>query len=174
LKNVELKLIGELSKNSHRSDRELAKQLHVSQPTVSRMRTKLEKEGIIREYTIVPDFIKLGYQMASITLAKMKEPPSKETIAEIRRQTRELEKKNPSPTIVSMNGIGCNADYVSVAFHKTYSEYTEYMKFISQFPQVKVGEIQSFVIDLCARENHLRYLTLSVFADYLSRKKESS
>lgn len=173
MKDIELKLIAELTKNSRRSDRELAKRLHVSQPTVTRIRNKLEKEGIIREYTIVPDFIRLGYQMASITLAKMKEPLSKEIVAEIRRQAREIEKKNPSPTIVSMNGIGCDADYVNVAFHKNYSEYTEYVKFISQFPQVKVGEIKSFVIDLCARHSHLRYLTLSVFADYLLRTKES-
>ena len=173
MKDIELKLIGELSRNSRRSDRELAKALKVSQLTVTRTRSKLEKEGIIREYTIVPDFIKLGYQMASITFAKMREPLSKETIAEIRRQARELEKKNPSPTIVAMNGIGCNADYVSVAFHKTYTEYTEYVKFIRQFPQLKVDEIKSFVIDLCARESHLRYLTLTVFADYLLRTKKS-
>jgi len=172
LKGVELALIAELTKNSRRSDRELAKRLHVSQPTVTRIRNKLEKEGIIREYTIIPDFIRLGYQIASITFAKMKEPPSQETIDEVRRQAGEMEKKNPSPTIVAMRGIGCNADYVSVAFHKTYSEYTEYGKFIRQFPQVKVDEIRSFVIDLLD-ESHFRYLTLSVFADYLLRTKES-
>jgi DNA-binding Lrp family transcriptional regulator len=169
LKDVELKLISELTKNSRRSDRELAKQLHVSQPTVTRIRTRLEKEGIIREYTIIPDFFRLGYQMATVTLAKMKEPPSEETLVEVRRQAREMEKKNPSPTIVSMSGIGCNADYVSVAFHKNYSEYAEYAKFIKLFPQVKVDEIKSFVIDLTGK-NHFRYLTMSVLADYLSRK----
>jgi DNA-binding Lrp family transcriptional regulator len=173
MKGVELKLISELIKNSRRSDRELAKQLHVSQPTVSRIRNKLEKEGIIREYTMIPDFIKLGYQMASVTLAKMEEPLSRETIAEISRHGEQMEKKNPSPTIVAMNGIGCNADYVTVAFHKTYTEYAEYMKFIGQFPQVKVDETKSFIIDLCAHEKHLRFLTISVFADYLLRTKES-
>lgn len=172
MKDVELKLIAELSKNSRRSDRELAKQLHVSQPTVTRIRNKLEKEGIIREYTIIPDFSRLGYQMASVTLAKMKEPPSQKTIDDIRRQTREIEKKNPSPTLVSMSGIGCNADYVTVAFHKTYAEYAEYAKFITQLPNVKVDEIKSFVIDLLDK-SHFRYLTLTVFADYLLRTKES-
>jgi DNA-binding Lrp family transcriptional regulator len=169
LKNGELKLIAELIRNSRRSDRELAKQLHVSQPTVTRIRNKLEKEGIIREYTMIPDFIKLGYRIASVTLAKIKEPLSEEALAKIRRQATEMEKKNPSPTIVAMNGIGCNADYVNVAFHKTYTEYAEYMKFISQFPMVKVDETKSFVIDLCARERPLRFLTISVFADYLLR-----
>jgi len=173
LKDVELKLIAELSKNSRRSDRELAKQLHVSQPTVTRIRNKLEKEGIIREYTIIPDFSRLGYQMASVTLAKMKEPPSKKTVDEVLRQSREMEKKNPCPTIVSMSGIGCNADYVTVAFHKTYAEYAEYARFITQLPNVKVDEIRSFVIDLLDK-SHFRYLTLTVFADYLLRTKESS
>ncbi|MCJ7633615.1 hypothetical protein MUP77_14655 [Candidatus Bathyarchaeota archaeon] len=88
-------------------------------------------------------------------------------------QAREMEKKNPSPTIVSMRGIGCNADYVSVAFHKTYAEYAQYMEYIRQFPQVKVDEIKSFVIDLLDEKGHFRYLTLSVFADYLLRTKES-
>jgi DNA-binding Lrp family transcriptional regulator len=75
LKDVELKLVAELTKNSRRSDRELAKRLHVSQPTVTRIRNKLEKEGIIREFTIIPDFVRLGYEIASITFAKMKDPP---------------------------------------------------------------------------------------------------
>ena len=172
MKDVELKLIAELTKNSRRSDRELAKRVRVSQPTVTRTRNKLEKEGIIREYTIIPDFTKIGYRMASITFAKMKEPPSQKTIDEVMRQAGEMEKKNPSPTIATMRGIGCNADYVSVAFHKTYAEYTQYMKYIKQYPQVKVDEIRSFVIDLLD-EGHFRYLTLSVFADYLLRTKES-
>jgi DNA-binding Lrp family transcriptional regulator len=173
LKDVELKLIAELTKNSRISDRELAKLVRVSQPTITRTRNKLEKEGIIREYTIIPDFTKIGYQMASITFAKMEEPPSQKTIDEVMRHAGELEKNNPSPTIVSMRGIGCNADYVSVAFHKTYAEYAQYMEYIRQFPRVKVDEIKSFVIDLLD-EGHFRYLTLSVFADYLLRTKESS
>jgi len=47
LKDVELKFISELMKNSRRSDRELARVLGLSQPTVGRMMKKLEKEGII-------------------------------------------------------------------------------------------------------------------------------
>jgi len=63
LKEVELRLVGELMKNSRRSDRELAKALKVSQPTVSRMIKKLEKEGVIQEYTMIPNFSKLGYEI---------------------------------------------------------------------------------------------------------------
>jgi Lrp/AsnC family transcriptional regulator for asnA, asnC and gidA len=171
LKDVELRVIAGLIKNSRRSDRELAKQLGTSQPTVTRIRNKIEKEGIIREYTIIPDFARLGYQMASVTFAKLKEPPSGKTFEDVGRQAKEMEKKNPSPTIVAMMGIGCNADYVSIAFHKTYSEYTQYMRYLREFPHVKVDEIKSFVINL-SDEGHFRYLTFSVLADYLLRTEE--
>jgi Mn-dependent DtxR family transcriptional regulator len=52
LKEFELEVISELVRNCRRSDGELARALHVSQPTVTRTRTKLEKQGLI-EYTIL-------------------------------------------------------------------------------------------------------------------------
>ena len=48
MKPVMLKLVSELFRNSRKSDREMARKLGVSQPTVSRMRGKLESEGMIQ------------------------------------------------------------------------------------------------------------------------------
>ncbi len=79
MKDVDLKLVSELLKNSRRSDRDLAKTLRVSQPTVTRVRTRLEREGIIREYTVIPDYAKLGFEIASITFARLNEPMSQES-----------------------------------------------------------------------------------------------
>jgi len=53
LKDVELKSISELMKSSRRSDRELAKAIGVSQPTISRTIKRLEKEKLIKEYTMI-------------------------------------------------------------------------------------------------------------------------
>ena len=85
MKDFELRLIAELMKNSRRSDRELATALRVSQPTVSRTIKKLEKEGYIKEYTMIPDFKKLGYEMIGITSLKVEENP---------RRIRENQKSN--------------------------------------------------------------------------------
>jgi len=63
MKDIELRLIAELMKDSRKSDRELAKVIGVSQPTITRIRTRLEKSGVIREYTIIPDFSQLGYTL---------------------------------------------------------------------------------------------------------------
>jgi DNA-binding Lrp family transcriptional regulator len=59
-------LLYELMKNSKRSDRELAKVIGVSKPTITRMRKKLEKSEYIREYTIMPAIEKLGFEIVAL------------------------------------------------------------------------------------------------------------
>jgi DNA-binding Lrp family transcriptional regulator len=70
MKKIEWMLLSELVKNSKQSDRELAKKTGASQPTVTRTRTRLEKEGYIKEYTIIPDFSKLGFELMSSARAR--------------------------------------------------------------------------------------------------------
>ena len=156
-------------KNSRRSDRELAKVLGVSQPTVSRVMKKLEKEGVIKEYTMIPDFAKLGFEIVSIDFAKLKEPIHEDKLMEIRKQVRQTLQKEPISTIAAMSGIGCNADRVVVAFHEDYSTYMEYLNKLKQHPLVIVEEIKSFLINLNDRSQYLP-LTLSSLADYISYK----
>jgi DNA-binding Lrp family transcriptional regulator len=62
-----MELLHELLKNSKRSDRDLARILGISQPTVTRMRRKLERTGYVLEYTIIPDLTKLGYEIMAFT-----------------------------------------------------------------------------------------------------------
>lgn len=56
MKKIEWKILSELMKNSKISDRELVDKIDSSQPTVNRHRKRLEKQGYIREYTMIPDF----------------------------------------------------------------------------------------------------------------------
>ncbi len=69
MKDIELNLICELVKNSRRSDRELAKLLGVSQPIVSRIRIKFEKESML-DYTTIPNLAKLGFGIMAIVFGK--------------------------------------------------------------------------------------------------------
>ena len=122
MKVLELRLIAELMKHSRRSDRELAKIMGVSQPTVTRTRAKLEREGLI-EYTAVPNFAKLGFDVLAISLIKR----------DLRKYAYDLERaKNyvgkMSQFIFIAGGMGADIDRIAVSVHKNYSEYTQFMQ----------------------------------------------
>ena len=170
MKDIELKIVTELMRNSRRSDRELAKVLHVSQPTVTRVRTRLEKEGIVKEYTMIPDFSRLDFNMISITLATLKEPISEEKIKEVRKQLGKTLQTEPVSAVLAMSGMGCNADRVFIAYHENYSAYIEFLNRIKQHPMVKVEDVKSFLIDLTDKNQYLP-LTLSELAEYITHNK---
>jgi DNA-binding Lrp family transcriptional regulator len=173
VKDVELKVVIELLKNSHRSDRELAKTVGVSQPTISRTREKLEKQGMIKEYTIIPDYSQLGLTLMSITFTKIKGQLTKEILDDYAKRARNTMSENPSALMLGYIGIGCNADYVTIALHKDYSEYSEFMKDIRQFPNVSIDQSQSFIIDL-SNKNHFQPLSFHYLAKYLGKAKGNS
>jgi DNA-binding Lrp family transcriptional regulator len=122
LKELELNLISELMKNSRRSDRELAKVLGVSQPTVSRTIQKLEKQGIIKEYTMIPDFMKLGYGLLTVTFIKHKKDLTPENLTEAERKGIDRARGENSPeTVMAERGMGLGYDAVILAYEKDYS-----------------------------------------------------
>ncbi len=167
MKDVRLALISELIKNSRISDRELAKRIGVSQPTVSRIRSKLEKEGFIREYTLIPDFVKLGFQIASFILVKMRTGLSEEEIKKARQiSLKDMAEKAPNEIVLFERGMGSGYSGVLVSFHRNYSEFTELMTQISEYPFIDSSATLSFLIDL-NDEVHYRYFTFSTLAKHI-------
>ena len=172
MKDVELKLLIELMKNSRRSDRELARVIGISQPTVSRMIKKLEKEGYIREYTIIPDFSKLGFQMMTIFLAKLKARYPQESVEQTRAKVRQTYSQNPSPTLMAMNGLGVDADRIIITLSKDYSIYGDSIRHLRQHPLVDVENVNSFLIDLSDCTHFLPF-TLTNLAKNLDKSLKS-
>jgi DNA-binding Lrp family transcriptional regulator len=172
MKDVELKTVIELLKNSHRSDRELARAIGVSQPTLSRTRVRLEKQGMIKEYTIIPDYSQLGFTLLSMTFTKMKGPLSEKMSDDLKKQARNTMSEHPSALILGNTGMGNNADYVAVAFHRDYSEYAEFMNDIKGFPNVDIDETRSFLINLLDK-NQFQPLSFYHLAGYLAKAKKS-
>jgi DNA-binding Lrp family transcriptional regulator len=173
LKKVELKLIAELMKNSHRSDRELASELHVSQPTVTRTRAKLEKQGTIREYTIIPDFASLGFELMSVIFVKLTKLLLGEELENFRKTSRELMRKYPTATILALNGMGLGADRVIITYHKNYSDYNRFIAETRMHPALIVDDSKSFLVDLNDGNNFI-LPTLSLAANYLQKANENS
>lgn len=168
LKRIELRVIAELMKNSRRSDRELAKALGTSQPTVSRTIKRLEKMGIIKEYTMIPDFAKLGYKLMGISFIKHEDVVGESITSEIRKQTIEVEKNNPYASFMAVDGEGLKKERMFISLYRTYSDFNRAMGLAKQLPFVNVESLESFLVDL-ENKNNYRVLSMATVANNILR-----
>jgi DNA-binding Lrp family transcriptional regulator len=155
-------LLKELIRNSRRSDRELAKTLKVSQPTVTRNRKFAET--YIRSYTIVPDFKKIGYEILAITFAKAKTYDRKEIESKL-ESAKKWVTGRPNIFFAS-DGEGLGKDAVMISLHKDYSKYADFMREYTVNFADFVTDVQSFIVSL-KTGMILKPLDLKYFADDL-------
>ena len=122
MKERMLSLLLEYLKGSKRSDRELAKVVGVSQPTITRMRQRLVKEGAIKHFTVIPDFVKMGYEIMVISHIKNKAL----VVTELEEKAEKYWKKYPNVIFVSRaEGMGKNGLLISL--HKSYTDYSDFL-----------------------------------------------
>jgi DNA-binding Lrp family transcriptional regulator len=169
LKDRELALVSELMRNSRRSDREIAKRLGVSQPTVSRMIQKLVKEGVIREYTMIPDFRRLGYNLCAFIFLKLRVPEPPKRIEDVRAAVKDSLDKSNYVFLLLERGLGLDRDAVIICLYKDYASYAEHRRIIREFPFIIATESDSFLIDL-EDTLHYQYLTFTKVARDLHRR----
>ena len=149
-----MSLLSELLKGSKRSDRELAKVLGVSQPTVSRTRNRLVEEGVIKEFTVIPDFVKMGYEIMAITGFKSK---ISEELAE-----KAIKSTMAKPNIIfaaRAQGMGKNA--VVISMHKSYSDFSKFIANIVSEGGEDVKDYDTLLVsleDFVAKPLSLKYL----------------
>ncbi len=142
------KLLYELIKNSRRSDRDLAKVLGFSQPTVTRTRSKLEDEKYILQYTALPDFTKLGFELIAFTFAQLVPDETKRDV----QVPKQLE-KDPRVVFVA-DGDGLDGKNLMVAtMHKNYTDYSDFVSDLRK--QAKAAPTNSFIVTLTGIRKHL-------------------
>ena len=169
LSDVEVGVVAELMRNSRRSDREIAKAVGVSQPTVSRTIAKLEKKGVIKEYTMIPDFTKLGYNILGATLLGVQEPASGEKFQEVRKEDTKIEEMVQCATLLAVHGLGGDKNRLFMNFYESYSDYADVMKLTKQIPNANIDSIESLLVDLSDRTN-VRQLSMSTIAKHLLQR----
>ena len=162
LKPIDYKILFELMKDSHRSDRQLAKALGVSQPTVTRRRAMLE-ENFIEGYTVIPKFGQIGFEIAAITFLKSKlRIKTGEEKNQALKKMREWYMKQPNVILV-MEGRGMGWDAVCISLHENFSNFAEFIRAHDSELSEWVIESQTFLADLKAgitiKPLHLKYLT---------------
>lgn len=171
MKQTELKVLSELMKNSKISDRELAKIVGVSQPTVTRTRRRLEEKGYIKEYTLIPDFAKLGFELMGVTLVHYKEELTTEEYMKVKKKARDVEKRMPHAILMILSGMGLGYERIIISFHENYSSFAESIRLIRQHAFSAIADIESFLVSLTG-EDHYHPLTFSTIANYLLTQKK--
>jgi DNA-binding Lrp family transcriptional regulator len=161
LKPIDYKLLFELMKDSHRSDRQLAKALGVSQPTVTRRRAMLEK-NYIEGYTIIPKFGQIGFEIAAFTFlkSKLKQKTGKEK-DEALKKLKEWYMNQPNVVLVQ-DGRGMGWDAICISLHQNFSDFAEFIRAQDSELSEWIIESQTFHADLkpgiAIKPFHLKYL----------------
>ncbi len=144
MKKRMLSLLLELLRDSKRSDRELAKVLGVSQPTVSRMRSRLVKEGIIQDFTVIPDFVKMGYEIMAINCFKSK------TTKEIAEKAKKWTMSKPNIIFAAgAQGMGKNA--VMISLHRNYTDFSNFLAEVMAEDETVMEDYDTMLISLKGR-----------------------
>ena len=135
-----MKLLMELLKDSKRSDREIAKIMGVSQPTISRMRERLTENGIIQEFTVIPDFTKMGFQIMAISSFKY-------NVAKDIEGLTKLMMTRPNVIFSSIaEGMGKNG--IIISFHKSYPDFSNFISNLRAEGNDIIDDLDSMLISL--------------------------
>ncbi len=136
-----MNLLYELTKNARRSDRELAKTLGLSQPSIGRLRKILEEEAIL-QYAAIPDLSYIGFDLMVFTLYRRKEP-----LQPIMKGTGEWLNGQPNVLFLS-EGQGMDADGVAISIHKDYADFSEFHKEFRQEMNPYLETCKTFMVSL--------------------------
>lgn len=136
-----VKLLLELIKNSKRSDRDLAKILKISQPTVTRLRKVLEKEAI-EQYTVIPKLPYLGFDIVAFMFPRTNVP-----ITQVINETKEWAKKHPN-VMLAATGQGMEADAVILSVHKDYANFARFYEDFRRDWGKYVQELRVFLVSM--------------------------
>ena len=161
-KSKRIQLLHELLKDSSRSDRELSKAMGVSQPTVSKLKRTLVKEDLIRGFTIIPNYSKMGYNLLAFTFVKIKPLLSS---SEERQRGHDFVKEwmcNQPNVVFSHYCRGMDMDGFMISFHQSYRDFDKFVKKHNEEIGHLLNDVQNILVNLAGEETlkefHFRYL----------------
>lgn len=127
LDDIDRKILRELLKGSNRSQRELAKAIGVSTATVINHVQRLESAGVVRNYTVLLDHERLGYELTVITEITV----SKGKLLEVEE---EIPKISNVCAVYDVTGL---TDAMVVAKFKSRGNLSDFTKKLLAMPNVE-------------------------------------
>lgn len=151
-----------LSKNARLSDRELAAKLKTSQPTITRIRSRLWTDKFVDRFLILPNLEKVGLEFHAMTFVKADSPG-------VLKKVVQWAGENHS---VLFAGEGEGLQNYHFMLNSLHANYAEYQNFIRGFREKFSGQVEtsSFFMDSASISKY--YHWHSVLEDRLSKVKD--
>jgi DNA-binding Lrp family transcriptional regulator len=127
LDEIDKKILAELLLDSKRSYRELAKAIGISAATVINHVQRLESAGVIKEYTVMLDFERLGFELTVVTEMTVNRGKLLETQGEIAKL----------PYVCAVYDVTGEIDSVVIAKFRNRRELSAFPKDLLSMPFVE-------------------------------------
>ncbi|UCG45192.1 MAG: Lrp/AsnC family transcriptional regulator [Candidatus Bathyarchaeota archaeon] len=141
MKRTMRKILVEMLRDSKRSDREIAKLVGVSQPTVTRTRSKLVKEGMIKEFTVIPNLSEMGFEIMAINCFRSR------VRKELADKAEEVTMNSPN-ILFSARCQGGGKNGLIISLHKNYTDYSRFISSIIAEGGDDIEENETYLISL--------------------------
>ncbi|QGR19460.1 Lrp/AsnC family transcriptional regulator [Stygiolobus azoricus] len=124
---VDRKLLIELLKDSRVSLRKLAEEMNVSPATLHNRLFRLVQEGVIKGFTALIDYSKLGYTLTSIIMAKV----DGKHLVEFEREIANLD------NVIGVYDIVGEYDVAVIAKFRSVEDLDNFLKSLLKNPKVE-------------------------------------
>lgn len=127
LDKTDVNILKNLLENARVSNRQIAKKVKVSVGTVITKIKKMENDGIIRRYSAITDYEKLGYELTAITEIIV----SKGKLLEVENEIAKIS------NVCAMYDVTGEFDAVAIAKFKNRKTLSEFTKTVLSIPYVE-------------------------------------
>jgi DNA-binding Lrp family transcriptional regulator len=127
LDETNVKILKALTLDARLSSRQIANQCKISVGTVLARVRKMEQEGIIRGYSILPDHEKLGYELTVVTEITV----SKGRLLEMENEIARF------PNVCSVYDVTGLTDAIIIAKFKNREDLSKFTKHLLSLPFVE-------------------------------------
>lgn len=141
LRGREKQVLFELLKDGRIPDKHIAKKIGTTQPTVTRTRQKLEREGFIQRYRAVTDFEKAGIGVVTITFWTWVDYSKKDE----RHAFMDYLKNQPQVCYLA-RGEGIEGrTTVMMSAHKDFKEYENFIREVRKVGGTNISRFVQFI-----------------------------
>ncbi|MBN1683100.1 Lrp/AsnC family transcriptional regulator [Candidatus Bathyarchaeota archaeon] len=125
--DTSVRVLEEYLRDSRQSIREVARRIGVSSGTVASRIKELEDSGIVRRYSALLDYEKLGYELTAITEVIVSEGKMLDT-------GQEISKMKQACGVYNITG---DSDIIIIAKFKTRKDLSDFTKKVLTIPYVE-------------------------------------